>query len=233
MKKLLPIILSSIMFFGCSTFKDAEIDRQDIDKAMVVVHNDIEPKLIELKAIIETAEADYRKDREQAKAFWKNDLQPRLAQLEKMTDSITDALDNKLLKAKQLWQKDIEPRVARLEHLLADIEAKVDGKLEHALVTWHKDVEGHLSQLEHLSQTSKKDLSGFADKYRKLKVDLRSIKVRIAGNEGSKQAVNHVNTLILLVETLDNTSTALLTKSKIAALRAEIEKEVSATLRAL
>lgn len=230
MKELLSIFLSSVIFFGCSVFQDAEITRRDIDKAMVIVHNDIEPKLIELKEIIERVETDYREDREQAKVYWEKDVRPRLAQLEKMTDSVTNALDTKLHKAEQLWRKDIEPRVTRLEHLLTDIEAKIDGKLKHALITWHKDVEEHLSQLEHLSRTSPKDLSGFADKYRKLKVDLRSIKVRMAGNDGSRQAVKHVNTLITFVEILENTNAALLTKSKIATLRAGIETEVSSAL---
>ncbi len=232
MKKVLIVLLPLTMFFGCSVVRDVEVAKQDIDKTMFVVHNDIEPKLIELKAIVERVEAEYKKDREKTRVFWDKDVQPRLVQLEKITDSVKSVLDSKVHDAEQLWRKDMEPRIAGLEHLLASIEEKVEGRVKHALITWHKDFEKHLLHLESLSHASKEDPT-VKGMYRKLKVDLRSIKVRMAGDGIGREAVKHVDALIAHVEALEISSAAILTKSKIAALRADIETEVSGVLGVL
>lgn len=219
---LLPIYM--MLLAGCSTIRDVDVARKDIAHAEAVVENDIEPRLIELKDVIIAVETDFRKERKKALLLWEQGIEPRIKQLEAVAGNIESDLNNDIKDIAQLWKVNIEPRIARLEKLIAGIESKVEGKLHKALVDWHKNVENHLLHLENLPQASKIEIKSAAKNYQALKVDLRSIKVRLVNDDQKK----HVDNLITHIENFGKSSVSA---DNITQMRNVVEGELAALFR--
>ena len=217
---------------GCGVFHDAEVARQDVEKAMVVWHKDIEPRLETLKDVAEKASAEIENDRQKIEAVWA-DFKSHLEKLEQAIGSVESAVDKDLLRVDSLWQKDVAPQISRLEAFLDGIGSKLKQDLDQELVSWHKVMERHLSQLEQVVGTAEADIDEFAKRYLDLKVDLRSIKVRTEKDIEDDPVAKHVDSLLHHVEDLAKKHATGITHAAISEVRSKIEADVSEVLRKL